>query len=486
MKKNSLIFFTAFLAVVGLVYIGCKKEKLINGEHLGIDKGSVALTASNPSIADSSIIERQLRWIARGIPDMAQNNYGVRGMVENLCLSRTPLFFDLNENIQTNLDNGLSVNYQNSVYFSVNSRFPSNDFDSSIFYQFEYRDCKFLIGLAIPELDICDTSKQFIVLPTHEFNYGTDNYGYFLNGANLDSVIIDEDNIDDYYVWVVSVYDLCVDGFGMGGSSSSEPCDGDGVCEEEYGEDSTNCADCSSNNTVNGKISGRKELFILDLKSVKDVLDKNSSSPPTEDFQEKHLQFKYDILAAYAIIDTSTVSSRGNPHKKVDLLNLDDGPGRRVEALWDASAWGANCDIKRCKTKSNGNSSCNRGIENKFKNVDRLIFQNYNHLAENVYLILYEYDGGIGHKDHSIHDIDGIIPSSTNTELRERARQKAWTSGVVGGTNTEILKIKAPGSSPTSNGWIATTKTINGRGRNGFTKTFQLDGEMEITLGFFD
>ena len=113
---------------------------------------------------------------------------------------------------------------------------------------------------------------------------------------------------------------------------------------------------------MNGKISGRKELFILDLKSVKDVLDKNSSSPPTEDFQEKHLQFKYDILAAYAIIDTSTVSSRGNPYKKVDLLNLDDGPGRRMEALWDASAWGANCDIKRCKTKSNGNSSCNRGI----------------------------------------------------------------------------------------------------------------------------
>ena len=64
-------------------------------------------------------------------------------------------------------------------------------------------------------------------------------------------------------------------------------------------------------------------------------------------------------------------------------------------------------------------------------------------MAENVYLILYEYDGGIGHKDHSIHDIDGIIPSSTNTELRERARQKAWTSGVVGGINTEILKIKA-------------------------------------------
>lgn len=482
MKKKKLIFFASFLAAATFIYVGCKKEK-ITDQKGKLDLGSIAISSTTPIVSDPLLIERQLRWIARGIPDLAQNNSNVKSNVETLASN--PVFFAKNENIQNDLLNHLSINYQNSVYSNVNLRFTSNDYDSSLFYEFYFNNCLNLIGISIPELDIVDKTKPFIVIPSDDYNTQTDNYGYFLTTSggitSLDSVIIDEDNVDDYYVWVVSVYDMCHDGLGIFSTPSGESCNNNNHCEEELGETYDNCADCKDAGKTNTKIAGRKDLYILDLKSTTDNLDKNSSNHPTEDYQENHLGGKYDITAAYAIIDMTNAASRSVPLKNIDFN--DD----KVHFLWHATAWGNNCDIKRCKVKKNGNSSCNRGIQNNLKVIDRLIYQNYDPTIHNIYLILSEHDlSGTGYKTHHIHDIEVDVPDNSNTQLQEEAHQKAWTSAIVGGTNTEILKIEHPGTSPLSgSGWSATTRSINGVSKTGFVKTFTLDGEMEMTIGFF-
>lgn len=486
MEKRKLLFFAAFLVAASLIYVGCKKERFGDDKGNPIEKfnpRSIAISATTPTVSDPRAIERQLRWIARGIPDLAQNNSNVKSTVESLAANA--VFFAKNENIQYDLWNNFTINYQNSVYGNINSRFSPNDFDSSIFFEFYFRNCLHLIGISIPELDIVDKTKPFIVIPTSDFNTQTDNYGYFLTTSGgstfLDSIIVDEDNVDDYYVWVVSVYDMCHDGFGMGGSSSGEGCNFDFNCQEEFGETADNCSDCTDPNNINTRIVGRKDLYILDLKSTTDNLDRNSSNHPTEDYQEGHLQGKYDIMAAYAIIDMTNSTTMAAPLKNVDMND-------QIDFLWHASAWGNNCDIKRCKTKKNGNSSCNRGTANKLESIDRLMFQNYDPTIHNIYLILYENDeAGLGYETHYIHDIDGNIPNNANTQLTEEGNQKAWTASIVAGTNTEIMKIEYPGSSPASgSGWAPITRTINSTSRNGFAKTFTLDGEMEITIGFFD
>ncbi|NUM31345.1 MAG: hypothetical protein HUU47_03355 [Bacteroidetes bacterium] len=396
----------------------------------------------------------------------------------------------MNEHIQYELLNNRSINYQNSVYNNVNNRFASNDFDSSLFYQFYFKDCLWFIGVSIPELDNIDKTKQFLAIPSADFNYQTDNYGYFINStggiSHLDSVIIDENNIDDYYVWVVGTYNTCHDEFGFG-LSSHEVCDNDGKCEEEYGETKENCTDCTDPVSINTKISGRKEFYILDLKSTKDEKDKNSSSHPTNEFQESHLIGKYEIYYTYGIFDMTNSTTRATPLKLIDRRSeVDNNSTATREYLWHATAWGKNCDIKRCKTKSNGSRTCNKGKENNPETINRLLYQNYDPTIHNVYLILYENDPSMGFKSHSIHDIDNDIPESTATRMEEEGFQYGWTYHNVSGTNTEILKIEHPGISPTTGGWSTETRVINKLTRNGYKKTFTLDGEMEITIGFFD
>jgi hypothetical protein len=484
------------MAIVSILYIGCRKEKLVNGNNGFPNIGSIALTPSNPTIADSSIIERQLRWIARGIPNLAQFDTAVQHKVENLCLPNSGVFFSSNSDIQNELSLSLSLNFQNSVYTDVNNRFPSNDFDSSIFYQFIYDNCQFIIGVSIPELDIADKNKPFVVVPTHEFNKQANNYGYFLTslggGGHIDSVIIDEDNIDDYYVWVVSVHDFCNEGgYGMS-SQSIEICDGDGNCEEEYGETAANCADCPSTATTsnNHKIVGTHDLFILDLQSRNDVLNKNSNSHPTNVYQEGHLKGKYDIIYSYAISNPTNSTTLATPLKLVDLDNFNQSTGTGTQAvdwLWKADSWGGNAEIPRCKTKTNGSTNCNRGTQTLHR-CDRLLYQNYDPTLHNIYLIIFENDKSGTKRDPFINEMDANVPQNNANKLKIQADEFAWTYNYVGGgVNSEIFKIPAPGvgSTATANGWSSETRTIEGVSRTGLKKTFLLDGEMEVTIGFF-
>ncbi|NUM31346.1 MAG: hypothetical protein HUU47_03360 [Bacteroidetes bacterium] len=76
MKNKNLNFIIAFIAIVTLIHFGCKREKLDSkkGNFIFSGMGSDGISSYIPTINDSSIIERQIRWIARGIPDLVQND----------------------------------------------------------------------------------------------------------------------------------------------------------------------------------------------------------------------------------------------------------------------------------------------------------------------------------------------------------------------------------------------------------------------------
>jgi len=454
--------------------------------------GNIGLTPSNPTITDSSIIESQLRCIARGIPNLAQFDTAVQHRVEGLCIGNPGYFFTANENIQNTLFTDLLINYRNSVYTDVNNRFPGCNYDSIPFFQFRYQDCQFIIGVSIPEVDIVDKTKPFIVIPSQEFNTQANNYGYFLTAlgglGHIDSIIIDEDNIDNYYVWVVTPINLC--DYYAASSALTEVCDGDNHCEEEYGETFLNCIDCRNGLSTNHKVTGTHDLYILDLQSRNDVNNKSSSTHPTNAYQESHLAGKYQIGCDYAIMDPTSSTTLAKPIKKVDWDNRKDqsgSTGRGTPLLWLADAWGNNAEIPRCVTKTSGSTNCNRGSQT-LHPCNQLLFINYVPTLHDLYLVISESDLSGPRRIPFIHDVDASVPSNSDNSIKLYSQNTfAYTFNFIGGANTEIIKIPAPGlgSTATTNGWVSETRVIEGVPRTGLKKTFLLGGEMEVTLGFF-
>lgn len=473
MRKN-LILLTGVCIL--LMFASCQKTD-------AFDKISQSNRKAVVSAGQEPLVIEQLKWIARGIPDLADPNQPFRQIVENLCYQMPGEFYATNADIQSDATSQIATDYEVEVFNNVNSRFPSNNYDPSFFYEIEIDGCMNIVGIRIPELDIADMSKKLVVLPEDPFTNGGDSiYGYFLNDTIvasppiLDSILIDEDNMDSVYLWVVGLVLDCLDstylaGSGGGGAEGQTPvwwyCDGDGICEPEHGEDETNCADCQTSYVPNQK---------LILKNIRSKTDRKkfSSNHPEVKYQEAHLQGKYEVCFTYAVVDHNSLTVKDLRKYHSELIGGTVTPYTPPHQRF--KAWGKNAEMPRCKRKRRGGTKCNRGCE-KDKPQEDVLSYNFNKNDDAIYMLVFERDANrsVTRHDISITDASGSLSDILTLDNHAApGKPYSWTWNNRTGQMEYVYEILP---NDPNHQWIPDPS-----GGPGEVMILSFDGEIEYTL----
>lgn len=427
--------------VCSLFVFSCKKDATIGS---GSKHSKTAVVGAN----QEPLVKQQLRWIARGIPDYAHPNQPFRQIVENLCNNVPGAFYATNTDIQADASSQLSQDYEQEVYNNVNNRFPMNSYDRNFFFEIEIDGCMNNVGIRIPELDIIDKTKKLVVLPGDPFTNGGDSiYGYYVNDTVLgppilDSVLIDEDNMDSVYLWVVSLVESCLDssmmgGFGTESMPRAEYCDGDSICEPEHGENALNCTDCQGITAPNRKLT---------LTSITSLTDKKkfSSFHPEVKYQEAHIQNRYDVCFTYSIVDHNTLTPK-------DTRLYHAIPGNSAQFAGDPytppaeifKAWGKNAEMKRCKKKRRGGTKCNRGSSTT-KTPNDVLSVDFDKNNDAIYFLVFERDDNRQVTDETISIDNASGTSSSIVLLHEHSapgKPYSWTFNNRTGQMEHIFEI---------------------------------------------
>lgn len=338
--------------------------------------------STNPT---SMEIQEQLIWMAKGIAYLSTNStfrFGVESEILN-----SPIFEASNANSEQNCIMNYSYYFSDSLSSKLNFKIPGHNYDPLYFAGYTVGttyDAYFVIRS--PEYDVTDTSKKHVIIPENVLlGDSLNNFkAYFLTSGFLDSLEINIEDIEDYYVWVVGVK------LNSKIFKKTNHCNNDEKCQPWLGETIANCEDCQ--NMAAPVTDKMGKLFLQSITSKKD--DKNFTHYPFEDYEESYIKNKYEIAFHYATvsgtsIESETISSAGsgtNDHS-IPIQN-------------EFSAWGNNCDIKRRIQKNNGNIKINRGIENKLKTIHELLDEDFNMDSDSIYFSFFEHDptfGGIQH-----------------------------------------------------------------------------------------
>ena len=156
-------------------------------------------------------------------------------------------------------------NYDQNTFDIINTDFINNDYKREYFFCFLLDNCEWHTEIFGKDLKTVDTTLPLVVVPQQDDNEDSDTtIGYYINANtnNLDSIMIDDDNEDDYYIWVVRAGPTCTGTI----SSLSRACDEDGICESWLGETPQNCSDCS--NALNDP--DNKALYLVEIRTQDD------------------------------------------------------------------------------------------------------------------------------------------------------------------------------------------------------------------------
>lgn len=376
--------------------------------------------ASPPQGTSSLVIQKQLAWIARALPIIANSNNMFKNNMHN-NLTSTNALYKHTITLQTNLIS--TLNLTNTVHQTVFNNFPLpfNNYDSSYFFGFFLDDCFYKTLIQIPDLDIANNfnTKPLLSIPIFETNE-IQNMGYFINNLNqLDSIIVDLDNVDDYYVWVVTADNMCLNNstFGPKIPNEENTC-GNGDCEPFLGETYTNCIDCQGNN---GPQSGKYTLFLEEIQPLTDNYFKNLNHNPTghdNRFHESYLSGKYDIVYQYAIVNT--FDPNNNYIKDAWYLsNITPLVGNKDRYWYNngykTNKWtdiifkrlnanGSNCEVQRCKSSTNGPKKYNMANSSPIQTTQKILSYNFDIDYDKIITDMYEFD-----KQHTpqIHNYAG-------------------------------------------------------------------------------
>lgn len=450
-----------------LVGTSCRKTENWSGQSpIGT---KTAIVGPN----QGSLLKQQLRWIARGIPDLADTDHQFRNVVEFICNQRPGEYYASNGIIQQEALGQLSIDYEAEVYANVNTRFPSNSYDRDFFFEVDINGCLHIVGIKIPELDIIDTTKKLVVMPEDPYTNGGDSiYGYFVNDTIplvppiLDSVLITEDNMDSLYLWVVGLVQDCLDSNVSGGAFEGVRwfCDGDGICEPEQGETEENCQDCY------GSYRANKKLVLKEVRSLTDR-KKYSSIHPDAKYQEAHLQGKYEIGYTYAVVENSTLQVKNLREPKGVAIGVTYIPPQL-----DFKAWGRNAEIKRCRKNRRGKTRCNRGSETT-KTWNDVMSYDYDKNLDAIYFFVFERDMTrvVGTKKITMSNSNGTITNDLIlTQQSAPGKPYSYTWNTRTGQMEYIFEV-LPGS--TTYQWVPDP---SGNGTE--TMTLNFDGEVQFIL----
>lgn len=449
MKKNFIFAATFLLSTVTLFYSSCKRENKFEGLT------SQKMITANVPLTDSLELFKQLKCIARGIPSIVKNVSGFENKVQKAFNLASPSYFLSNRSIQNNCIS--FTDYSLNVFNNT-----SNGYDSTFFYKFTYDNCDWTVGLTCPDMDIVDTLLTHLIVPTDPYKkVQLPYYGYLMNGSNLDSVLLDDDDIENYYIWWVVADEQC----GKLNKKGSEVC-GNGFCEPWFGEKISNCADCAAVPDVVGK-----NLCVLGVITGTDK-KKFSTSHPTKEYQEWHYKGKYEIYLHFSIENTAL---------KATSMNVNNLP---IE-VGDLTSWGNSCDVKRSKLKNNGSTVTNRGVNREvLLSTPIVLWTDYGKNVDDIYLSVFEYD-------HLVGILRSYAPNF-GTPFGIKSRNHCYTFNSANVGNTTPVNLPSGGSKSTEVGFIR--HDISGSPSifkgpvtvgsfTGDTLHYRMDGEMKLILG---
>jgi hypothetical protein len=459
MKTRNLLYL---LLTILLFSNSCRKEKS-NPNALGF-KGDIGQIAVVVNLSDSLKLFHQMKWIARGIPQLT-SSVAFKAQVESDIISAQPNYFVSNRDIQANCSGIL--NYRNGVSANNANNFTPNDYDSSYFFEIEFNDCVMSVGVRSPDIDAENTDLPHLIVPTDPYGKAQlPYYGYTLDvSGNLDSILLDDDDIEDYYIWWVVAEETCPNKL----LKKSESLCGNGRCDFFAGENKLNCVDCHDT-IIKGKV-----LMILGVITGTDR-KKFSNSHPDKEYQENHFKFKYELGFNYTIED----STHGI------YSSFSGGSGKALD-LGHYSSWGNNCDIKRTKMKLNGNTKSNRGVSKTFFADSGVLHTNFNKNVHDIYFNLFELDRQIQLIRSTFSTFTDSFPiwsrNDSYTFNNPNIGNTSPANGVAGqrikGQQVLYIKHDVP-TSPTSSIWKGPV-TIGSF--TGDTLVVPLDGEMKVIFG---
>lgn len=458
--------------VSSIFYFGCVKDtkkqagnKIMNSNDL--------VTVFAPDLIYAS---NQLTFISRVLPVLALN-YQFKSNMRNQLSSVST--WSKQNNVLDPYFAGLSpgYTYENNTHNEINSNFPSSGYVRSYFFGFFYSGCTWNTEVYGHEATTIDTTKPILVI-TQRPDGQEDSTGYYINpSGNLDSLILNDDNDEDFCIWVVRAIPDCGS---KRGAHSIAGCDNDKRCEPWLGEAPGECTDC------NGKGPGsgfQSTLYLVNIMTRTDELKKTSGTNwPQNLYQEGYFSGNYEASFQFYVYDSASKIDKASMlfnqlsnNFASDAFNGGGLDGRDADILDIWSATGNNCEIKRCKTKKNGSTKCNSGVHS-LETYNKVMTFEFNPIRDKVCFLLYEYD--YHPASVQFENAPPLSPqddSAHQWQYRSRHVKKPWSFHVVGGTEYAYSTIYM------NSVWTA-GPPINGR--PAFYRTLTLDGEMEITFAF--
>ena len=323
MKLKSIRITVILLLAItaSIIFYSCKKD---GTSILHTGSSSNVAYAVVPNGSEPIYVERQLQWIARSLPILARKVSSFKSTVHN-SISSSVNKQKYNSDLQTILTSigttASPFNYNNAVDVTVDTAFIPNNYDSAYFFGFEFEDCmhKTMIRFLQNETSTTYSTKKLVTVAFYEGLADTVT-GYFYDSLTnrVDSLLLHEDNAEDYYVWVVDADNMCLDGDPASTFAFiPEGHCGDLKCQPWYDETPANCSDCNG-----AQVSGTYtlKLQLLQHKYDRKLLD-NNHAPDPEDaqergYQESYLDGRYEIYYAYGVLKIADLVNNIPPQLK--------------------------------------------------------------------------------------------------------------------------------------------------------------------------
>jgi hypothetical protein len=271
-SRNAVKFMT-IIACVGLLFLltKCKRETGFlnkNNPKYG--------NALNPTAQSEVEIENQLKMIARGYASVNNTDSLILSYLHNYLILKDEY---IDAHLQVNPDAILNINLdiEDEVNDAIDNMFTNSGYDRDYFYGFNYSNCYFTTGIAIGSDEDEINLNNPVVFVAESADKKDTVWAYYWNNG-LDSIELHNENVDDYFVFVITAEAQCDR---LSGRRSEETgCNNNGICEPMQGETPENCDDCQSNLP-----SSMKKLEIIDVTILEDK----------KRFDESYLATRYEL-----------------------------------------------------------------------------------------------------------------------------------------------------------------------------------------------